>query len=245
MSDPIRFSHLRAYGRSALHGRYARLHDTEPTAAMEMGLAVHAIAFNTKSVVSFDGPQRRGKEWEVFKEANAEAIILKREDGKRAFDIAEAIQANAHAREVLQGTAETTLLFKWFGLDCRVTPDVRGIGYVTELKTCPNANPERFQWHSLKMAYHAQLRFQQIGSAECGFKCPVANLVAVEYKPPYAVQVFRVTDEALKEADKLLISWMERLKTCEASQAFPAYSDMIWPLDVPRDADLDYGEEDA
>lgn len=240
MSKPVRFSHLRAYGRSPLHGRYAREQEMVPTAAMELGTAVHAMVFNTKQVLAYTGT-RRGKDWDAFSTENASSHILPAADYARAVGMRDAVLREPLALPVLEGIQEKTVSFQFFGLECRVTPDVCGAGYVTELKTCHDANPMRFQWHSLRMAYHAQLRFQQIGTKQ---ESGIAYLVAVESKPPFAVQVYRVTDEALKEADKLLTSWMERLKTCEASGAFPAYSQTIWPLDVPRDDDLTYGEDE-
>ena len=42
---PVRFSHLRAYGRSALHGYHARLDELQkPTTAMQRGTATPAPA---------------------------------------------------------------------------------------------------------------------------------------------------------------------------------------------------------
>jgi len=39
---PVRFSHLKAYGRSAAHGLIARTKEFPPTSAMERGTGVHA-----------------------------------------------------------------------------------------------------------------------------------------------------------------------------------------------------------
>lgn len=229
LTDPVRFSNLRAYGRSAAHGLLSRTTETKPTAAMQRGTGVHAMLFGTKVVLPYEGT-RRGKEWEAFKAAHGDVEILPASDYAKAQGMVNALQRSKVAAPLLEGIYEDTILFNWYGMDCRVTPDVRGNGFVTDLKTCQSAHPERFPWHSLRMAYHGQMRYQQMGT-----HLPEAYIVAVEYTEPYVVQCFRVTDEALMAADKLLSAWMEKLKIAESSQAWGGYSEMVLPLDVPND----------
>ena len=72
-NPPVRFSHLRAYGRSAMHGHHARTQpEQEPTAAMQLGSAVHALVLGNKPVVAYPGAVRRGKEWEAFAAAHGD-----------------------------------------------------------------------------------------------------------------------------------------------------------------------------
>lgn len=244
---PVRFSHLKAYGRSAAHGLIARTKDFPPTAAMERGTGVHAMLFKTKPVCWYPGPVRRGKEYDKFVADHPEHVILAQSQFFAAQGMVNSIQASKVAMPLLEGEAEETLHFKWYGMDCRVTPDVRGKNFVTELKSCPSSHPERFPWHSLKMTYHAQMQWERMGAAQ-SMSLPLPNaayIVAVEYTEPYVVQCFRITDEALIEAEKLLVSWMEKLKVAEASQAWGGYSELIMPLDVPRDNDqLVFGDDD-
>jgi hypothetical protein len=238
---PVRFSHLRAYGRSGVHGYQARFSpEAQATYAMQRGTAVHALLFDTRKVLGYHGATRRGKEYDAFVEANPETEILTMTEYDKARGMVEALRASEVAKPYLQGVTEQTILFRWMGEDCRSTPDVRGADFVTELKTCPVSEPTRFNWHALKMSYHAQMRFEAIaaGVKQC-------YLVAVEVTPPYPVTTFKLTDRALEQGEKLLMLWMERLRGCEQSQQWMPYCSSVVDLDVPEDAvELTYGDEE-
>lgn len=241
-TKPVRFSHLKAYGRSPAHGLHSRISEWKPTKPMLLGTAVHALAFGTKKVIAYEGT-RRGKDWEAFKVDHQDAHILSMAENYDARNMADALLKHQEAARVLQGVTETTSSFTWYGRECRSTPDVRGDGYMTDLKTCANADPSHFVWHSARMSYHAQMRMQQM-ACEQDIDAP-AYLVAVESKPPYPVTVFRMTEGALMEGEKLLCLWMERLKSCEESQQWPGYVQSIVPLDIPGDVDLVYGDDEG
>lgn len=241
---PVRFSHLKAYGRSAAHGLHARLVEMEPTYAMERGTAVHALLFNTRKVVGWTGAVRRGKEYEAFERDHADCEILTGSEYEKARLMAESVRRSPLAMAALDGEQEKTIRFDWYGMKCRATPDVRGDGFLTELKTSASSDPSRFVWHALRMQYNAQLRLQQIA---CGHDIDdsITRIVAVESAPPFPVTVFRVEPRALEIGERSLVAWMERLKTCEASQNWPPYVECEVPLDIPEDVELEYGDEDG
>lgn len=242
MSTETRFSHLRAYGRSAMHGKYAVENDAEETRDMERGTAVHALVFGTRRVVGYPGPVRRGKEYEAFCAMNTDAEILTLSEYEKSRNMAEAVRASSVAAPYLVGVYEETIRFRWMGVDCRATPDVRGDGFITELKSSSSSAPEKFLWHARRMAYHAQMRFQ-------GYACESAKhtvkdnwIVCVESEPPHPVTVFHVEPEALEEGDKLLTLWVERMKNSIASDTYPAYIDCPVPLVWPKEEEFVYGD---
>lgn len=242
MSTPVRFSHLRAYGRSAAHGHHARENEADETYAMERGTAVHAIIFGTRKVVGYPGATRRGKEYEAFAAAHPEHEILTAAEYEKASRMANAVRSCKLAEPFLLGSREETLYFRWMGLDCRATPDVRGVDYLTELKTSKSADPTQFIWHAKRMHYHAQMRFQEFACEKMHQRILDHWIVCVESDAPHPVTVFHVEPEALKEGEKLLILWAERMKNCEASYTFPAYSDCVVPLVWPKDIEYEYEE---
>lgn len=240
---PVRFSHLRAYGRSPMHGHHARTVDSDPTRDMERGTAVHALLFENRKVIGYPGATRRGKEYEAFVLANQDCEILTASEFDKANRMADAVRACELARPMLQGTPEQTLLFRWMGLDCRATPDIRGSDFVTELKTSSSSDPERFVWHARRLAYHAQLRFQEYGCAATGVKIRDHWIVCVESEPPHPVTVFHLEPEAREEGEKLLTLWGERLKACEAAGTFPPYVQTTVPLVWPKEDELVFGDD--
>lgn len=240
---PVRFSHLRAYGRSALHGFHARTTEALPTIAMQLGTAVHALLFNNRKVIGWQSAQRRGKDYDAFVADNPDTEILTQTEFAKAQMMTDALRQSSVAAPLLEGVTEQTILFNWYGRECRSTPDVRNGNRVVELKTASTADPERFPWQSLRMKYHAQLRMQQIATGDTADE---AYVIVVESSAPFPVQVFRVTNEALIEGEKCLVAWMERLIICEKSGHWPPYTECIVPLDVPRDDEAEYdGDADA
>lgn len=241
--QPVRFSHLRAYGRSAMHGHAARTRADEPNKAMQIGSAVHALVSGTQKVCGYPGLQRRGKEYEAFAAANAGSLILTMADYKKAESMAAAVRDCKLAEPMLKGIAEETVNFRWMGLECRATPDVRGADYLTELKTSSNSDPMKFMWHAIRMHYHAQMRMQQIA---CRMEPKDCYIVCVESADPYPVSVFRIDEKALEAGEKLLVLWAERLKAAEAANVYPPYAQYIVPIELPEeDTGLIFPEDES
>ncbi len=241
MSDPVRFSHLKAYGRSAMHGRHARTQpEFAPTDAMQLGSAVDALVFGHKKVYGWEGAVRRGKEWDAYQADHQDGIILPAKAFYKARNMADAIRGSKIAEPWLEGSYQDTILYRWNGLDCRSTPDVRGNGFLTELKTSKSSDPNHFPWQSRSMGYHAQMRMQNMACNDMAQDCII---VCIESAEPYPVQVFKLTDKALLEGEKCLYAWSERLKVAEQSASYPPYTTCIMPLDVPDDeSDLIFPE---
>lgn len=244
----IRFSHLRAFGRSAAHGQHALKAEQKETYAMQRGTAVHALLFGTRKVSGYEGV-RRGKAYEAVAAANPETEILTLAEYDKARRMVDAILKCSLAAPFLKGITERTIQFRWNGLDCRATPDVRGADFVTELKSSKTADPAKFLWHARRMHYHAQLRFQQYGCEQPTMvqeatKIRDHYIVCVESDAPHPVSVFHVEPEALEEGEKLLMLWAERLKNSDSSDFYPPYSDCIVPLVWPKDDVIEFGEEE-
>lgn len=242
---PVRFSILKAYGRSAMHGYHARLHEMKETVSMQKGTAVDAMIFGHRKVMGYPGAVRRGKEYDQFVEDNPDTEILTMKDYDTARYMADAVLNCEHAKPWMIGVTQQTLLFEYNGLNCRCTPDVRGDGFVTELKTCRDASDYRFPWQARSMGYPVQLIMQAIGCELNGYPAPRQLIVAVESTRPCPVTVFELTERSQDRARRTLMLWSERLKTAEASGQYPPYSQAIVPLDEPEDApDLVYGTDE-
>lgn len=244
----IRFSHLKAFGRSAAHGQHAFKADGKQTYAKERGTALHAIIFGTRKVSGYEGV-RRGKAYDAVVEANPETEILTMAEYDKTRRMADAVVNCQLAAPLLKGEVEKTIHFRWQNLDCRVTPDVRAPAFVTELKSSVSSDPAKFLWQARRMGYHAQLRFQEYG---CNLDESVQKrsaisdhyIVCVESEAPYPVSVFHVEPEALEEGEKLLRLWAERLKNSVSGDYYPGYTDCIMPMVWPKDDVIEFGEEE-
>jgi hypothetical protein len=243
-SKPVRFSHLKAYGRSPAHGHHARTAaEDDQTYAMERGTAVHALLFGTSKVCGYPGAQRRGKEYEAFVAAHPDYEILTMAEYDKARRMADAVVASKVAEPYLKGIFEQTMLFRWMGLECRGTPDVLGKDFLTELKTSASSDPVHFIWQARRMHYHAQLKFYGYGCEARGVRINDHWIVCVEASAPFPVTVFHVEPEALEEGEKSLTLWAERLKNSEASDSYPPYVDCTVPLVWPKAEGYEFLEE--
>lgn len=247
---PVRFSHLKAYGRSAKHGLRSRTHDMKQTPAMQFGKSVDAVIYGTRKVTYWPGKTRSGKKYQQFLADNPDAEILLREHYDNVMGAAEAVQNDPTAREFITGIHQETLLFDYNGLRCRATPDTRGNGFLRELKVTTDASPWKFPWHLKKMHYHTQMWMQRLACeanpTHLGMRVPERLVITtVEDKPPHVVTVFEIQPSLQDQAAKTLMLWSEKLKVAEASKFWPGYSTAIVPVEADEEMpDLIYGDED-
>lgn len=251
-TQPVRFHHLKAMGRSAAHCFESFQADGEITLARRLGSGAHALAFGQRVSV-WDRPSKTGKgkaprngaEWEKFKADNEGVVILNRKEYDRALRIATALRNHAHASSLLfRPTArhEQTILWSQGGRDRRSTPDCwcpDGL-YVNELKTTRCASPDLFKFDVKRMAYHAQLADQMDAiEFETGRRPKEAFITAVETTAPYVVQTFRLTDADLQQGARIVRLWFESFRVAEQANAWGGYTDATVDLDLADGDDFE------
>jgi len=234
-TDPLRFSRLKLMGKSPAH--YAAYVPT-PTGAMETGTAADRLLLGG-AVLAYPGPVRRGKDYEAFCAANPGALIVTQREGEIAHGIAEAVTACPDAMRLLQGERQHTIYWDFNGRACRSTPDVRGDGFLTDLKTGETSDPRFFPFKVRRFAYHAQMSFYET-AVQFSNLPPVTQsyIVAVEQAPPHVVTVYRLTEQTIELGARLWRTWLEQLQVCEASGSFPPYSQSIVDLELFEDGEL-------
>jgi len=204
--------------------------------ARRIGSGTHALTFGTPEVVVYPGKVRRGKEWDAFLATHTGCCILNKREHDQASAIADAIKRNEVASRLLFTPGvirERRLDWEWMGRQCRSTPDARHFRTLVELKSCRSSQPEVFTRDAERMGYHAQLAFYRRAiETVTGVRPQDIYIVAVEQKAPYAVTVFRLTERALEQGERLVRLWFEQLLACEAAQQWPEYSHSIVDFDL-------------
>lgn len=229
---------------SAAHYKAAFTDPREPNPAMNFGVAVHALLLGGARVAVFDGPARRGKEWETFSEKHADKdATLTKPEHERALRIVETVLADPVAGPLFQGRKEVALKWNAYGLKCAGRIDLVNDDGIADLKTTTLAEPFIFTRRGLSMFMHAKMSWYLRGAKENKLPHAVARLIAVETRAPFAVTVFQLTPRALERGDKTVRLWVERLKTCRASNHWPAYSQSVVDFDIPEDLELTFGGE--
>lgn len=231
---PVRFSRLKNLARSGLHYYDSVQSDTESTIAMRFGSGVHAMVLGDPFIV-WPGKDRRAKGYKEFAAQHADKAIMTRAESAVATSIFSALTSHPLAGPLLfsaGATFEQTIEWDWMGRACTSRPDSRtGSEILVDLKTTQCAEPSKFERDAVFRGYHAQLAFYEMAIAHLTGSPPKDSyIVAVESKRPYAVTVLRLTDEARDHGQRLCRGWFERLRVCEASNAWPGYSESIVPL---------------
>ena len=238
MTDPIRFSILKAMAKSPAHYRALRDTPFAPTASMRIGTITHRLVLGGDLVV-YDG-RRAGKAWDEFEAAHGGEEIFTASELEQAKPIAASVQRSDMAMHWLGGVQEQRIDWTFLGRTFRSTPDAYGVGRVADLKTTRCSEPGRFGRDAIGMHYHAQLACYGMAlGLDVGDDHVI---VAVERVAPYAVTVLRLTDRAVEAGRRLCHAWMERLLVCEASNEWPGYVQSMIDLDVPEELELDFGD---
>lgn len=236
---PVRFSNLKHMAASALHYLDAVQTDRDDTIAMRFGRGTHALIFG-QPVVKWDGKTRNGKVWDAFKATNAHAEIMNVKEWAAAESIASALRNHSLAAPLLfdhGAVHEEQIAWEWLGRACTSRLDMHRPGVLVDLKTTKCADPVRFERDAYWRGYHAQLAFYSLAYRHKYGESPAASyIVAVESKRPHAIVVMHVPPAALEVGEMQCRGWFERLLACEASNAWPGYSESVVEFRLPSEA---------
>ena len=189
--------------------KYKKDYPDEPTDALLFGQAFHKCVlepetFNDEFVVEPDC-DRRTKEGKAVYE-----LFLKEAEGKTIVPRAMMVQIAQMSSAVLNNPTAVKLLngdhekeFFWTDTDtkekCKCRVDVlkktKDNLVIVDLKTCTDASTETFSREALKYGYHFQVAMYSEGVFKKLKKHPKFVFIAVEKKPPYAVNIM-LADEA-------------------------------------------------
>jgi hypothetical protein len=230
---PVHFSALKYIAQSPAHYRYAADNRSPQSASQRLGSAVDILLLGDSADVAVYQGKRGGPDFRAQLKAFPKAQLVTPGEYAKACIMAEAVEQNRQAMDLLQGHRQRPIEWRWLDRLCGGKPDVFSLDLLTELKTGKTAHPERFMSSARWYGYHAQLAWYRRGLIECGFGTPASYwIVAVESAPPYPVTVFRMTDNALDLGERMCRAWLERLLVCEASDTWPAYTEAAVPFDI-------------
>jgi hypothetical protein len=218
------------------------------TPAMSFGRAFHCYVLEpevfaaTYAVVPDFGDCRNkgNKEAKIrwFEENDGKAFIDQGTlDGVRGMAAAVHRHPAAH-RILMAGAAEVTL--RWTdehtGLACKSRADyyVAEKALVADLKSTEDASPEGFARSVAKFRYHVQDALYRDAFRACGAPIQHFALIAVEKEPPYAVAVYTLDEDAVARGWSAARLDIETMSECLTSDRWPAYSNGVETLSLPR-----------
>lgn len=236
--------------RSAAHYKaWIETPDDNDTPTLAFGRAFHCALlepkrFATAYAVPPDFGDLRTKAGKAARDAwhasNPRVETIPQEDMDRITGMLRAVHAHPWARRAVQdGSSEVTC--RWIdaetGLPCKARADyfVQGRApYVLDVKTTLDASPEEFTRSIAKYGYHIQHAHYCEGWRNAGI--PLSNylLLAVESQAPYAVALYHIDAEAEQRGYDLRSKGIQRIAHGMQTGEWPAYTNDITRLSLPR-----------
>lgn len=220
--------------KSPAHYKYALEHPREDTPALRFGRALHMAvlepeAFKQHYVLmpEIDRRTKAGKEeYQRFMEYAGDREIISHDDYEAILGMHDAIWADQDAADLLDGCQTEQPVF-WTddatGIECKCRIDACKPGVVIDLKTCESASTEAFKRDALRLGYDVQAAHYLRGYRAHFGRNADWYFIAVEKKPPYAVNVIHATDDFVDRGTWILIDLMDKLKECRDKDTWLGY----------------------
>ncbi len=243
--DALGSTDIKRLLRSPAHFRAGRDASSEPTAAQEIGTAIHLavlepgrFAAETVAAPKFDRRTKDGKAAAAeFEALHAGKVLLDPVDFDIVRRVADSVHAHPGARELLSGGLSEVSL-RWTdpdtGAPAKARVDwLRNDRCMVDLKSAEDASPAGFARAAARYGYVAQQAHYVSGGGVLLGDVPLFAFVAVEKDPPYAVGVYVLDANAVSAAFERVRSAYRRYMECKASGHWPAYSKLVESIEVP------------
>lgn len=237
-SSAIARSDLWQMRKSPMLYKYALEHPSESTPALLFGSAFHKLAlepdvfFDDYFVMpKLDARTKDGKaEKERLTGENLGKIAVSEDDFIVIRDMVESLMSCKLVPALLKGEHETSYYWtdELTGLECKCRPDVRrdlgDSGLIVDLKSCESAQTEDFIRAVVSYGYDLQSAMYSTGVQAVTGRKHEFVFIAVEKKPPYAVNILRADEIVLKRGYDLMREYLGRVKACTDSGVWYGYN---------------------
>lgn len=250
-ADGISRSDLFKIKRSPLHFKYEMENPPEPTPALIFGQALHKYILEPEGfwnefavAPAVDRRTKDGKAaWSEFIELSDGKTVISLDDFESMQDMSHMVNLNKYARLLLSGKHEQS--FFWTddmtGEKCKCRPDAMyetdEIGIIVDLKSCESAETESFMRDVVKFGYDMQAAMYRKGvEINTGKKWGFV-FIAVEKKPPYAVNILQADDLIFTRGNDLFRELIGIYHNCKETgdwYGYNGFSGMINNLSLPR-----------
>jgi hypothetical protein len=154
----------------------------------------------------------------------------------------DAVMKHPEARRLLTLPGSVQMSFVWedeeSGLRCKGRTDklIPSASIIVDLKKtgAGKASPENWPAEILRWGYHLQGAMYPRGLAALGESYEHFVHIVVEDEPPHAVGVYRLKDEILELGWRQLELALHTYAECERSGVWPAYSEHMKDIGLPR-----------
>lgn len=242
----INVSTLEHFERSAAHAREAMIHPKAPSAAMDLGTALHVAVLEparfAKEYVAAPKCDRRTKDgkqaWAEFESEHPAANVMDASDFIDVLKMRESLYRHPIAAAMLRSFGHNEVGVVWqneeTGLQCkglidRISP-FDGWTWVIDLKKVRDASRHGFSKATKTYHYGAKAAYYLDG---CNFVSPRERRfawIAIEDYPPYAVAVYEPDDTAIAVGRSKYMRWLRLYQEAIETNTWPGYDAQIEAL---------------
>lgn len=211
--------------------KYYREHPEPPTPALIFGQLFHAMVLQPETVKDefaiapiVDKRTKEGKaEFAAFEESSIGKTVITAEMFEQAEQMAKALYQNEYAQKLLRGEKERP--FFWVddltGEECKCRTDclteLADQLIIVDLKTTDNAETKALMKSAVKYQYDLQAGMYCEGVRATTGKEPIFVFMAIEKKPPYAVNILLADDYFMKRGYDLFREYIGMYHQCKST----------------------------
>jgi hypothetical protein len=240
----VHFSELKCLNESAAHYAHACLTAKTVTRPMTVGSVADCMVFGNRGYAVYPGKVRNGREWEAFRAEHKGEIICIQSELEDAMGAAQAVRNDAAARAELED-CDYQLQAQWemYGLPCSAGIKGERGGFdayskrrkhMVDLKITSTVKPDELMRHAFRMFWHCQAAWYVDGARAAGMPCDTFALICASANAPHLVTVLELGEDVLQMGRKMIRLWVEKLKSCEATDEWPGYVQTRIPLSPPE-----------
>lgn len=240
----INISTLKELRYSPLRARHREMTPVTPTAAMELGTAIHAAILEPdKFFETYGEKPSGGKRTKVGKELEAEAEksgkkLLPSKTFADVVTIAERFKASPLGEYLDEALFESSWFYDHeFGRRTKARLDIwqPKSRVIADIKTTQSCDDFEFAREVYKRRYDAQAAYYaDIVTAVTGSPVERCLILAIESSEPFDMRIFEITPEYLELGRRDYRRWLARYVRCEATQSWPGYSGEVFTLEPPK-----------
>lgn len=240
------------------HAKYDMDHPKEPSPAMVMGTALHALVLEPDSfdeVVQLGPGKTRNEGWRNLQAANPHIAYLKEDEITAVRVMANRVtrhpDVGALSRKSMNSLKEVSVVADLEGrypaaLDPEMTPFtlrckcrldwwVRKLAWNVDLKTTSDGGEDEFNRSIHQRGYHIQDAFYEAMMAASGHEVKQSVFVIVESEPPFEPDVRPLGLEALDRGRVLSNKMVALWAWCTAHNQYPGYPPgLVTSANLPR-----------
>lgn len=236
-SEYLGRSQLFKMSKSPEHFKYALENPQEPTPALLFGIAFHMLVleperFETEYGImpKIDKRTRVGRE--MFEKISKEkSAVINEDDFEILQEMADSIKRTKYAETLLNGEHEQSYYWtdEMTGIKVKCRPDCRrdlknGRGLIVDLKTCESAATEDFMRDAIKYGYDLQAAQYKTGVELIENKPHDFVFIAVEKKPPYAVNILQADNLFIQRGYDIFRTYLGMVKECRETNNWWGYN---------------------